>query len=186
MRKEYIPNLITILRLILVVPVIASLLYQQYKWAFWLFIFTGLTDAIDGYLARRLKCITRWGSMVDPLADKLLILSTFISLAYLGYFPLWLLLLMALREIIIVSGGVIYHYTIGTYEFLPSRISKLNTFLQLILIVSIMFNLSYVIVPLKWLDGLVLAVCLTSFASLIDYIWVWGRRAWLHNKGCQI
>lgn len=186
MRKEYLPNLITILRLILVIPVVASLLFQHYKLAFWLFVFTGLTDAMDGYLARRLKCISRWGSMVDPLADKLLIISTFFCLTYLGSFPIWLLLLMVLREVIIVSGGIIYHYTIGVYEFLPSRMSKLNTCLQLILIVSIMFNSSYALIPVQWLGILVLLVCTTSFISLMDYIWVWGKRAWLHNKGCQI
>jgi cardiolipin synthase len=186
MRPEYIPNIITIVRLILVGPIVFGLLTRHYHMAFWLFVIAGLTDAIDGYLARRFKWISRWGAMVDPLADKLLMVSTFLTLGYLGIFPLWLLIMVVIRELVIVIGGVVYHFWIGAYDFVPTRISKLNTCLQIILIIGLMFNLSYAIIPMKLINSMMLMVFVTSLVSLIDYIWVWGRRAWLHNKSCQI
>lgn len=187
MRPEYIPNIITIVRLILVGPIVVGLLTGHYQMAFWLFVTAGLTDAIDGYLARRFKWISRWGAMVDPLADKLLMVCTFLTLGYLAIFPLWLLLTLLLREIVIVTGGVAYHFWIGVYDFIPTKISKLNTCLQIVLITGLMCDLSYAFIPASWLSMLMVVVALTSSISLIDYIWVWGRRAWQHNKkGCQI
>lgn len=181
MRREYIPNIITVLRLALVGPIVISLLTHHNQAAFWLFVVAGLTDAIDGYLARRFRWISRWGAMVDPLADKFLMVSTFLVLGYLSIFPLWLLLMLVVRELVIVSGGVVYHFWIGAYEFIPTRISKLNTCLQIILIICLMFNLSYALIPAEWLEYLMLMVFATSLVSLINYIVVWGRRAWLQR-----
>ncbi len=182
MRPEYIPNIITILRLILVGPIVIGLLTRHNHLAFWLFVVAGLTDAIDGYLARRFKWISRWGAMVDPLADKFLMVTTFLTLGYLSIFPLWLLSMFVIRELVIVVGGVIYHFWIGVYDFVPTRISKLNTCLQIILIISLMFNLSYALIPTTWLFILMIITFLTSLLSLADYVFVWGRRAWLHTK----
>lgn len=185
MSPEYIPNIITILRLILVGPIVFGLLTHHYHMAFWLFMIAGVTDAIDGYLARRFKWISRWGAMVDPLADKLLMVCTFLTLGYMSIFPIWLLAMVVARELIIVIGGVVYHFWIGAYDFVPTRISKLNTCLQIMLIIGLMFNLSYAIISGEPIHVLMLLVFFTSLVSLIDYIWVWGRRAWLHNKGYQ-
>lgn len=182
MRPEYIPNIITILRLILVGPIVIGLLTRHNHLAFWLFVVAGLTDAIDGYLARRFKWISRWGAMVDPLADKFLMVTTFLTLGYLSIFPLWLLSMFVIRELVIVVGGVIYHFWIGVYDFVPTRISKLNTCLQIILIISLMFNLSYSLIPTTWLFILMIVTFFTSLSSLADYVFVWGRRAWLHSK----
>lgn len=182
MNAAYIPNLITVLRLLLVTPIVVGLLTHHYPLAFWLFMVAGLTDAIDGYLARRFQWISRFGAMVDPLADKLLMVATFLTLGYLGILPLWLLTMVILRELVIVIGAVLYHLLIGEYDFIPTRISKVNTCLQIVLIIGFMFNLSYNIIPgtvMKILMGLVF---ITSFLSLTDYMWVWGQRAWRHNK----
>jgi Phosphatidylglycerophosphate synthase len=183
MRPEYIPNIITILRLVLIGPIIFTLLMAEYRLSFCLFLIAGITDAVDGYLARRFHWISRWGAMVDPLADKLLMVITFLTLGYLGVFPLWLLIMVVIREVVIVSGGTLYHFLIGEYEFVPTRISKVNTCLQIILTTLLMFTLSFPIIPIWFLEILMGIVFLTSLISLLDYIWVWGRRAWLHNKG---
>lgn len=185
MRPEYIPNIITLLRLILVGPIVFSLLVGHYRLAFLLFVVAGITDAVDGYLARRFKWISRWGAMVDPLADKLLMVATFLTLGYLGIFPLWLLIIFVVREVVIVTGGTAYHFWIGEYEFVPTRISKLNTCLQIILTILFMFQLSFPIIPPKFMDALMFIVCGTSLISLLDYMWVWGRRAWQHSKEYQ-
>lgn len=178
MRPEYIPNSITILRLILIPPIIFSLLFDRYKLAFSLFCIAGFTDAIDGYLARKFHWISRWGSMVDPLADKLLMAMTFLTLGYIHVVPLWLLITVVLRDVIIVSGGVAYHLLIGTYEFKPSLISKCNTFLQIMLIILLMFQLAFTLIPVFILVLLMKLVFITSLVSLIDYMIVWGYKAW--------
>jgi cardiolipin synthase len=183
MRPEYIPNIITVLRLILIGPIIFTLLMGEYRWAFCLFLIAGITDAVDGYLARRFHWISRWGAMVDPVADKLLMVTTFLTLGYLGVFPLWLLAMVVIREIVIVSGGTLYHFLIGEYEFSPTRISKLNTCLQIIFTTLLLFALSFPIIPTWFLDCLMVAVFFTSLISLLNYMWVWGHRAWIHSKG---
>ncbi len=182
MRREYIPNIITLFRLMLISPIVCTLLIHQYRIAFILFFIAGLTDAVDGYLARRFHWISRWGAIVDPLADKLLMVSTFLTLGYLGVFPLWLLAMIVIREIVIVSGGTLYHLLIGEYEFSPTYISKINTCLQIILTTLLVFNLSFPIISPQLLHILMITVFSTSLISLIDYMWVWGRRAWLHSS----
>lgn len=177
MRREYIPNIITILRLILIGPIVASLVLGRYPAACWLFIIAGLTDAVDGYLARKFQWISRFGAMVDPVADKLLMISTFLTLGFIGVIPWWLIVMVVARDVIIVTGGVIYHFLIGAYEFAPSRISKLNTFLQIILIILLMLHIGFQWLPWSMLNALMIGVFCTSALSLCHYLWVWGWKA---------
>lgn len=181
MRPEYIPNIITFLRLILIPPIIVSLIIAKYRLGFLLFCIAGFTDAIDGYLARRFHWISRFGAMIDPIADKLLIVLTFLTLAYIGAVPLWLLVTVALRDIVIVAGGAIYHFYIGEYEFKPTWISKCNTFLQILLIILLMFQWAYWEhhwISSSTINALMILVFITSVVSLLDYVIVWGLRAW--------
>lgn len=177
LRKEYIPNIITILRLVLIGPIVASLVLGRYPMACWLFIIAGLTDAVDGYLARRFQWISRFGAMVDPVADKLLMISTFLTLGLIGIIPWWLIVMVVARDVIIVAGGVIYHFLIGEYEFAPSKLSKLNTFLQIILIILLMLHIGFQWLPWSWLNALMIGVFCTSALSLGHYLWVWGWKA---------
>lgn len=185
MRPEYIPNVITFLRLLLIPPIIISLLVAKYRLGFFLFCFAGFTDAIDGYLARRFQWMSRFGAMVDPVADKLLIVLTFLTLGFIGAVPLWLLITVVLRDIVIVAGGTIYHFWIGEYEFKPTWISKCNTFLQILLIIVLMFQSAYwqynLISPLA-LKALMILVFVTSVVSLFDYVIVWGLKAWRSKR----
>jgi len=178
MKREYIPNIITIFRLILITPIVVSLVMGYYRLAFYLFTIAGITDAVDGYLARRFKWISRWGAMVDPVADKLLMVMTFLTLGYIRIIPLWLLATVVLRDIIIVLGGMAYHFLIGAYEFKPSLISKCNTFLQIILIIALVFQLAFTVIPEFMINLLMILVFLTSIVSLVDYVIVWGLKAW--------
>jgi len=178
MKSEYIPNIITIFRLILIPPIVVSLLVGYYHLAFVLFTTAGITDAVDGYLARRFHWISRWGAMVDPVADKLLMVMTFLTLGYIKIVPLWLLLTVVLRDIIIVLGGMAYHFLIGAYEFKPTLISKCNTFLQIILIIALVFQVAFTVIPDFIINLMMILVFATSVISLIDYVIVWGMKAW--------
>jgi len=182
MRAEYIPNIITVLRLILIPPIILTLLFAKYRYAFYFFLIAGLTDAIDGYLARKFHWISRFGSMIDPVADKLLMVLTFLTLSYIHVMPLWLLITVVLREIIIVAGGVTYHFLIGAYEFKPTLISKCNTFLQILLIILVMFHLAFALIPSFLLGLMMKLVFITSIVSLADYVIVWSIKAWQIEK----
>jgi cardiolipin synthase (CMP-forming) len=181
MKCEYIPNMITVLRLILIPPIIIYLLLAEYRVAFFLFFIASLTDAIDGYLARKYHWVTRWGSIVDPLADKTLMILTFLTLGYLGVIPLVLLIVVILRDVIIVGGGVAYHFLIGSYEFKPTLISKCNTFLQILLIILLMFEQAFRVLPLGFIHLLMILVFFTNIMSLLDYVIVWGMKAWHHT-----
>ena len=141
-----------------------------------------MTDAVDGYLARRFHWISRWGAMVDPIADKFLMVLTFLTLGYIHAIPLWLLLTVVIRDIVIIAGGVAYHFVIGVYEFKPTLISKCNTFLQIIFVILIMFQLAFTVIPLFIINLLMHLVFITSVISLIDYVFVWGMKAWRIGK----
>lgn len=182
MNAAYIPNCITVLRLLLILPIVVGLLSHHEQLSFWLFVIAGITDAVDGYLARRFHWISRFGAMVDPLADKLLMVSTVLTLSYLKLFPLWLLIVIISRELVIVTGAFLYHFLIGVYEFSPTLLSKWNTGLQIILVITIMADLSYTFIPPLLMKGLMVLVLMTSGLSLAQYVWIWGQRAWQHSK----
>ncbi len=175
---KIIPNLLTTLRIVLLIPIIGALLMDEYQAAFYLFIIAGLSDCLDGLLARRFQWTSRYGAIIDPLADKLLLMSSFIALGYLGHIPLWLISVVIGRDIWIICGAFAYHFIIGQPEFAPSQLSKYNTFFQLLLIGILLFNLSIFPLPSSLLQILMVLVFTTSILSFVDYTWVWGRRAW--------
>jgi len=129
-----LPNSLTILR-ILLVPVFTYLfLNHEYRIALLVFMFTGATDVIDGYLARRLKKKTTLGSILDPAADKLLMFVTFIVLAIQGIVPVYLSVIVIFRDLWIIGGLFVLTRLKKRLFFKPTRLSKLNTFFQLLTI----------------------------------------------------
>lgn len=186
MNPAYLPNIITVFRLLLVGPIVVGLLMGNYRLAFFLFLLAGLTDAVDGYLARRFQWISRWGAMVDPLADKLLMVSSYLALTYLSILPVWLLALVLTRDVVIVTGGMCYHFLIGQYDFKPSLISKTNTFCQIMLVMVVLSHYSYGFFNGNWITALIYVVLFTTASSMIHYIWVWGWRAFSRKgDGCD-
>ena len=117
------------------------------------------------------------GSILDPIADKLLLMSSFVALTCLGYLPVWLLIAVLFRDLWIMSGVLVYHYVVGDPEFTPSFISKFNTVLQLLLVTFILLRLSFGVISDNLLMLLMYVVLITSVLSLLDYTWTWGRRA---------
>jgi len=119
MNLHQLPNAISIFRMFLVVPVVWSLLQLQFGLALVWIAVAGFSDGLDGFLAKHYGWQSRLGSILDPLADKLLLVSTFTVLTWLEMIPLWLLLTVLGRDVLIIIGGVIFHYTLGRFEMQP-------------------------------------------------------------------
>jgi len=173
-----IPNIITVFRFLLVPPVVMLMLNQRFGAALVVFGIAGFSDALDGYLAKRYNWTSRIGGLLDPLADKLLLLSAFITLAWLGWIPLWLVSLVILRDLVIVAGAIVYNMRIEQLDAEPSMVSKLNTVTQILLVLAVMFTQAIQELPALWMDVLLYSVLATTVWSGLDYIWIWGRRAW--------
>ena len=174
---RHLPNLISVARIVLVGPVAWALLDGRYTLAFWLFVIAGASDGLDGFLAKRFGWSSRIGGILDALADKLLLVTTFVCLWWLGLFPWWLVLAIFARDLVIVIGATLYNFRIETVQPEPSLISKLNTFLQIALAALGMVHLAFGGVPPWTISALVWAVMLTVFLSGFGYVREWGRRA---------
>lgn len=178
--KEYLrhlPNLISMVRIVLVVPVVWSLLSGYYSAAIWLFLIAGASDGLDGFLAKRFGWSSRLGGILDALADKFLLVSTFICLWWLGVFPWWLVTLVLARDLIIVTGGTIYNFRIETVQPAPTLVSKLNTVLQIVLAAVAVVQLGFGGIADWIMQTLIWAVMLTVLLSGAGYVREWGRRA---------
>ena len=174
---RHLPNLISIVRVILVVPVIWSLLNERFGVAIGLFLIAGASDGLDGFLAKRYGWSSRLGGILDALADKFLLVSTFVCLWWLGLFPWWLVLAVLARDLIIVTGATIYNFRIEAVQPEPSLVSKLNTFLQIALAAVGVVQLGFGGVPHWLLQTLIWSVMLTILLSGIGYVREWSRRA---------
>ncbi len=183
MRKSDIPNLISFVRLLLIIPVIWYLLQQRYEIALGLFMVAGLSDALDGYLARKFHWGSHLGGWLDPLADKAMQVSVYIGLTWLQLIPWWLLLAVILRDLLIVSGGLYYYYRIQKVNAAPSLISKVNTLMQILLVVIILFHKSLFELPAIVVESTIYAVLATTVLSGLDYVITWSRKAWQIKKG---
>lgn len=177
LKRSDIPNVICVLRILMVVPTVWALLNGRYGIALVLVFIAGISDALDGFLAKRFDWRSRLGGILDPLADKLLLVSLFVVLALLGLIPVWLAGVVIGRDAVIVSGGVAYNFLVGPVEPAPSRASKINTLAQLVCVVSVLANAA-----LQWpaepvITAVGASVLVTSVVSGLDYIIRWGAKA---------
>lgn len=174
-----LPNALTLIRCVLIVPFLMFFYHHAYAYAFYLFVVAGITDALDGWLARSFHWQSTFGSFVDPIADKLLITSSFIALACTGMLPWPLVLLVFLRDITI-SVGVLAWYGLIRREldFTPTYLSKLNTVLQLTLVTFSLFELAFHQQAPTLAQRLFMLTAITTSASYLDYVWTWGKKAW--------
>ena len=177
MKPRDIPNLITVFRFLLVPPLVWLLLNDRYAGALVVFGVAGFSDALDGFLAKRFQWTSRLGSLLDPLADKLLLIASFITLGWLHVIPLWLVVLVCLRDLVIVTGAISYHFLIEPLTAEPSLISKLNTLVQILLVLAAMINRDIYSLPELWMDVLLYSVLASTLWSGFDYVWTWSRKA---------
>ena len=169
---QHLPNLITLARIALV-PVLILLLHDQnYAAALLVFLIAGVSDALDGFLAKRLGVQTRLGAILDPAADKLLLVSAYVMLTILGHIPFWLMLTVAFRDVLIVGGYILYTTHVGPVQMRPSILSKLNTLLQIsfagLLLAQEALRRAW---PLTEL--FLYAVLVSTVLSGAHYLWLW-------------
>ena len=171
--RHQIPNLLTLAR-IAAVPVLILFLYEgRYGAALAVFVLAGITDGLDGWIAKRFKCVTRLGSILDPLADKILIVSTYVMLVLAGDLPFWLILLIGFRDLGIIAGVLVLNTLNGHVQMQPSLLSKVNTFLQISLVILVMVERIGLIALEPVAEILLWFVAVTTVASAIHYVYFW-------------
>ena len=172
---RHLPNTISVIRLLLVVPIAMSMLEGNYLQSLSLFLIASVSDGMDGYLARRFGWVSAFGKIIDPLADKLLLLVTTIVLAILGHFPVMVLLLMIAKDLTILGGVLVYTMMAGFPEIRPLFIGKITTTLQLLLLGYILITL--IVTNMPFLPTVTpILIWLIVLVTLLDgcaYIWVW-------------
>lgn len=177
-RWRWIPNALTFLRILLIAPFASSLLTENYRLALLIFVVAAATDAFDGFLARHFNWRSRFGAIADPLADKALLLTAYLMLTLTGVLPVWLFLLVLGRDLLIVGGALAYHYGIGRFDMQPSLPGKLNTFIQILVVLAIIVLLAGLPMQPWVLESGVLLVAVSAIFSGGHYLLVWGLRAW--------
>lgn len=179
---RHLPNLLTALRLI-VAPCILYLLWQKaYALAAVCLLLAVASDALDGFLARRFRWQSELGGILDPLADKLLMGMSFIGLSISHQVPLWLLILVLARDVLIVSGALAYRALIGPFSAEPSLWGKTSTVLQSLFVLATVFALGWRWPLSPWFAYAVWIVALVVVVSGADYVWRWSHRAVWHAR----
>lgn len=169
-----IPNIITIARFLIIPAVIYALLHGEMAWALGLFIVAGISDGIDGIIARRFNQQTELGAWLDPLADKLLMVSVFVSLAVMGILPDWFVFLAVSRDVLIVGAVAISSLVEDPLEVKPLFISKANTAAQIALAALFLAAEAFrSLVPAGLLTVAVWLTAVLTIASGASYLRVW-------------
>jgi cardiolipin synthase len=171
-----IPNIITGTRILCVPYLILVIFQRQFEQALLLIVFMGLSDGLDGFLARSYGWQTRLGSILDPIADKLMLLALFVSFGLLHWVPWWLVIMIALRDMFLSLGAMYMYRSINDFRIQPLFISKLNTFMQIVLGITLIFS-QLSVVNLQILNILMTIVACTTVASASQYYMLWLRRS---------
>ena len=165
-----IPNMITLGRLI-AVPITVWLILNDFNLAaFWLFVAAGISDAVDGYLAKRWDEVTEIGSYLDPIADKFLLVSIYITLGAQGYLENWLVIMVVFRDVMIVGAVILFQTMVRTLEMSPLFISKVNTTAQIALAALVLGASGFNIDSGLFMELMIGIVAVTTFLSGVSYL----------------
>ena len=178
MKLRHIPNMITFLRIALLIPFMYCLHHNRYDVAFYIFFFAGLSDGLDGYLARRYNWQSQLGGMLDPISDKLFVSCSYLSLGWLGQLPWWLVFLVLARDVIIVAGVAVYQMLIGPVAFHSTMLSKTNTVLQGFIVFGTLFQMAFTTLPIWLFWGLIYLTSATTAISCLHYIYLGSSMAY--------
>ena len=179
MNLRQLPNTISIFRVVLVFPIIYLLLNYQYQQTLVLFVIAGVSDGVDGFLAKHYGWQTWLGGVLDPLADKFLLVSCFIALAWMGLLSWWLVALVMVRDVVIIAGATYYYFRVDRIDAQPTFLSKFNTVSQIGLVVVVI--LAEIVSLPSWLvTTMIVFVALTTVSSGLDYVVAWSRRVQKH------
>ena len=176
-----LPNIISLGRLLITPIIVWLMLTGAFGGAFWLFLIAALSDALDGTIAKRFDMITRLGSYLDPIADKVMLVSVFLVLGSHDHLPLWLVLLVVSRDALIVGGAVLLWMLERPFLMKPLMVSKVNTVCQILLAATVLG-----LIGLDWpvdfsvtldaiVDILMIVVATTTLASGAGYLVGWAR-----------
>ncbi len=178
-----LPNIISLVRLLSVPVMVYLILLEGYEWAFWLFVAAGLSDAVDGAIAKYFDAVTEFGKYLDPLADKALLIGSYVALGYQGQLPLWLVILVVFRDLIIIGGAMLYQTLTQSLSMQPLFVSKINTVLQIVLAACLLAELGLLIPVGPAIGVLTIAVAATTFVSGAVYMVEWGKRSVANGRG---
>jgi len=174
---RHLPNILTGLRMLLVAPLVWLIREAHYDGALLVAACAGASDALDGYLAKRFGWQSWLGGILDPIADKLMLIACFVSLGMIGAHPAWVTWLVVGRDVVIVAGAITYHCLIGRLNAQPTQISKFTTCVQITYVLAQLLHLT------SWFElrglttALMWATVVCTVVSGVQYIVVWSLKA---------
>lgn len=180
-RWRHLPNLISGLRIVLVVPLIAAILLDRYEGALVIAVIAGVSDGVDGWLARWFHWQSKLGAMLDPVADKLMLVSCMLALGWLGEAPRWMVALVVVRDAVIALGVLAWYCILRSFQSRPSWLSKATTVAQIGFVLLVLAVQAF-----GWRVPMAIAVWIVAIltaASGIDYVVRWGFLARRELKG---
>lgn len=178
-----IPNLITIMRFVLVPAVVLAMLNMRWDWAFAGFLVAGISDGVDGFIARRFNQHSKLGAYLDPMADKVLLVSVFVVMGFIGQLPLWLVVTMVSRDALIICAVLLSTVMAHPVEMKPLYVSKANTAAQIVLAAVVLGELALGLHldPLR--SALILLSGVLTVASAAAYLVAWLRHMSGYGEG---
>lgn len=172
-----LPNLITVARLLMVPVTIWLIMTNRVEAAFWLFVLAGVSDGVDGFIAKRFNATTMIGSYLDPLADKALLSGVFVTLGLKGLCPDWLVVLIVFRDLMIVGAVLLGYAARLPLKISPMIVSKINTACQIALAALLLAVYGLGVAAMGLVETLVVVVAVTTVASGAAYLARWLRLA---------
>lgn len=175
---RHLPNLICIARMALIWPIVASLYAGEYGLTLVLFTFAAISDGVDGYLAKRFGWQSDLGKVLDPAADKFLLVIVFVAATWLGLVPTWLTAAAVARDVLISTGAGVFRLWFGPLRGSPTVLSKINTLFQLSYLLSAIAHAGFGLPPREMLDAMAIVTLTTTVLSGASYMSAFGKRAW--------
>ncbi len=172
-----LPNIISFCRLAAVPLAVWLILNDQILLAFWLFVAAGVSDAVDGFIAKRCDAVTVLGSYLDPLADKALLVSVYITLGVVGHLENWLVILVVFRDVLIIGGALVFQTMTQSLIMQPLFISKINTFAQLVLAALVLAAVGFKVDTEPFMSMMLGVVAVTTLLSGAMYVIKWTLKA---------
>lgn len=164
MKTFNLPNAVTLLRILFVPFFVALLIYQNYRYALYIFVIAGLSDALDGFIARKTHSQSELGMLLDPLADKLLLAASFIVFAYIHLIPVWFTVIILSRDLFIIIGWFLMFLVFTVKTVHPSIIGKTANALQIFLVAYILLDRT---IPAS-LKGVGIILWVTAFFAIVS------------------
>jgi cardiolipin synthase (CMP-forming) len=177
-----LPNLLTASRLVLAPVVVWRLAVQDVEGAFWVFFAAAITDLLDGNIARLFNQRSVLGAWLDPIADKVMLLSSLFALVWVDILPLWLAVIVALRDLVVLSGAAAYRTLTGGLEVTPTWLGKTATFFEFALVSLALASAALGWGVAAWVDSLLHLTGLLVAASGVQYVWLWSKKTRRHRR----